>query len=213
MSEQSESWALTTLDFNSRRWRHKKSGSFESLSDRMFKRQLVLVKEFNLPLFLHLRDAQEDFMSILEESRDLWSHVRGVVHSFTGTATDALRILKQFPQLDIGINGCSLKTETSMLAAIPIERLHLETDCPWCSIKPTSHYFKYVKTHFPQVNKPEKWVPTKAVKGRNEPQNIVQVAEVVHAVHSADMSFSDFAGIVFKNSERLFCGATYDPQS
>lgn len=48
----------------------------------------------------------------------------------------------------IGINGCSLKTEENLqvMAAVPLDRLLLETDCPWCEIRP-SHAGELLLTH------------------------------------------------------------------
>ncbi|KAH0488791.1 MAG: hypothetical protein KVP17_001116 [Porospora cf. gigantea B] len=157
-----------------------------------FRQQMQLVKEFGLPMFLHLREAQEDFVAILRETEHLWRGVRGVVHSFTGSSEEATQLLTEFPNLDIGINGCSLKQRTDMLRVIPLDRLHLETDCPWCSIKPTSDYYSLVKTQIPQVNKPDKWTAEKAVKGRGEPQHIVQVAEVAHQIVAPELPFNNF---------------------
>lgn len=48
----------------------------------------------------------------------------------------------------------------------------IETDCPWCEIRPTHASAKDVITTFPSVKK-EKWQADRMVKGRNEPSTIV----------------------------------------
>lgn len=59
-----------------------------------FEKQLDLAAEFKLPLFLHMRNAAEDFMGILERNRNKIEECGGgVVHSFTGTLEEAQRIL------------------------------------------------------------------------------------------------------------------------
>ncbi|CAD7933668.1 unnamed protein product [Amoebophrya sp. A120] len=67
----------------------------------------------------------------------------GVVHSFTGSLAEMREIVDS--GFEIGINGCSLKTEDNcaVVKEIPLQKLHLETDCPYCDIRPThfSHQF------------------------------------------------------------------------
>lgn len=72
------------------------------------------------------------------------------------------------------IFSSSLKTEEnlSVVKALPLNRLLLETDSPWCEIRPSHAGAKHVCTNLPAAKK-EKWVPDKMVKGRNEPANIL----------------------------------------
>lgn len=73
---------------------------------------------------------------------------KGVVHSFTGS----LEELKQCLSLDlfIGINGCSLKNEANLaiLKDIPLDKLMLETDSPYCQIRNSHASFPFVKSKF-----------------------------------------------------------------
>jgi TatD DNase family protein len=68
----------------------------------------------------------------------------------------------------------SLKTEENLfvVTTIPSDRLVIETDCPWCEIRPSHASAKDIVTQFASVKK-EKWQPDRMVKGRNEPCNIV----------------------------------------
>jgi TatD DNase family protein len=143
-----------------------------------FARHLALANTTQLPLFLHDRNTSGDFYDIVKAQRGTFKH--GVVHSFTGTAAELKALLAL--GLYIGINGCSLKTEASIdvMRQVPLNRLCLETDAPWCGISSTSAAAKYVATHFPSV-KPEKHTPNdgKCVKRRCEPMHMVQVVEAV----------------------------------
>lgn len=73
-----------------------------------------------------------------------------------------------------GFNGCSLKTQENLdvVKQVPVERMMIETDAPWCDIRSTHAGFKFVDFKLPQVDK-KKWKPDALVKGRNEPCNIV----------------------------------------
>lgn len=107
-----------------------------------FEKQLDLVDKYELPLFLHCRNSFDDFFDIVKRNANKIKK-GGVVHSFDGTLEQA----QAFIDLGfyIGINGCSLKTEEQLksVAQIPSNRILLETDCPWCAIRP-SHAGMYI---------------------------------------------------------------------
>jgi TatD DNase family protein len=100
---------------------------------KYFEAQLNLAVEIQLPLFLHSRAASEDFERLLAP-RMARLPKRGLVHSFTGTLEEMHRMIAL--GLDVGVNGCSLKTEENLevVKAIPLERLQIETDGPWVCI-------------------------------------------------------------------------------
>ncbi|EEC12189.1 conserved hypothetical protein, partial [Ixodes scapularis] len=142
---------------------------------RYLELQLGLAQVSGLPLFLHSRTAG---------SLASWTFcfcLLTQVHSFDGTKEDAAAFLDL--GLHIGINGCSLKTKDNLevAATIPTERLLIETDCPWCEVRPSHAGAKLVKTSFP-CKKKERFEPGFMVKGRNEPANLVQIAEILAGV-------------------------------
>lgn len=97
---------------------------------KYFEAQLDIAIKVQLPLFLHSRAAGEDFERLM--SARLPSLPKGgLVHSFTGT-TEEMESLVALG-LDIGVNGCSMKTDENLdvVKAIPLERLQIETDGPW----------------------------------------------------------------------------------
>ncbi|KAL1476937.1 hypothetical protein MTO96_036135 [Rhipicephalus appendiculatus] len=107
---------------------------------------------------------------VLRRNRGLFTGA--VVHSFDGSKEEAAAFLDL--GLFIGINGCSLKTAENLAVAatIPRDRLLIETDCPWCEIRPTHAGAKLIRTSFP-AKKKERFEPGFMVKGRNEPANLV----------------------------------------
>lgn len=90
------------------------------------------------------------------------------MHSFT----EDENVLNQYLSLDlyIGVNGCSLKTKENceVVKKIPLDRIMLETDAPYCDIRSTHSSFGFVKTTFDKVKK-EKMKKGLICKDRNEP--------------------------------------------
>lgn len=122
----------------------------------MFKLQLDILTEidFSIPLFLHMRAACDDFINVLKPYIDDGVVKNGVVHSFTGTEEELNKLLDL--GFYIGINGCSLKTETNLVVAskIPIEKFMIETDAPWCEIRKSHASYKFI-TPYPNKFYPE----------------------------------------------------------
>ncbi|MEP6897192.1 MAG: TatD family hydrolase, partial [Rhodanobacter sp.] len=115
----------TGLDFN-------RNYSPREVQLGVFERQLQIAVDLQLPLFLHQRDAHEDFVALLRRYRD---KVPGaVVHCFTDTGA----ALRDYLALDchIGITGwiCDERRGThlrELVREIPSNRLMLETDAPY----------------------------------------------------------------------------------
>lgn len=128
----------------------------------MFRKQLEVqasLAHLNLPLFLHMRAACDDFVEIIESFYEKGlKRGHGVVHSFTGDEVELKKILDL--GFMVGINGCSLKTEENLKVAklIPKDRLLIETDAPWCEIRKSHASYKYITTYpnifYPQVASP-----------------------------------------------------------
>ncbi|XP_039139474.1 putative deoxyribonuclease TATDN1 [Dioscorea cayenensis subsp. rotundata] len=147
------------------------------IQKKYFEKQFELAAVVKLPMFLHMRAAAEDFSQILDRNKHRFC--AGVAHSFTGSAEDRDRLLL-FDNLFIGVNGCSLKTSENLdvVKGIPIERMMIETDSPYCEIKNTHAGINFVKTTWPSKKK-EKYDRDSTIKGRNEPCLVRQVLEVV----------------------------------
>ncbi|EEB06125.2 TatD protein, partial [Schizosaccharomyces japonicus yFS275] len=169
---------------------------------KCFEAQLGIATKVKLPLFLHSRAAADDFVSIL--SRYLPDLPKGgVVHSFTGSLEELDMYLKL--GLYIGVNGCSLKTETNVEAVrrIPLDRLLLETDAPWCEVRPSHEGYKFLKDFTPPYPscKKERFKKNCMVRGRNEPCNMVIVAKIVAEIKN--ISVEELCETVWKNSVSL----------
>ena len=149
---------------------------------KAFEKQLELASESKLPVFLHQRDAHEDFMAVLAPVYDDLS--RGVAHCFTGTANE----LEDYISLGlyIGITGwiCDERRGAHLLdiiKMIPDDRLMIETDAPYL---------------LPRTLRP------KPKSRRNEPGYLPEVLRVVS--QALERSETEIAKITTANAERFF---------
>lgn len=165
-----------------------------------FEKQLAMAETTKLPLFLHCRAAWFDFFEIMERNRSKWQQSGGVLHSFDGNHEDLAHALNL--GLYVGINGCSMKKEENLevIKEIPIDRLMIETDCPWCEIKKSHASYKYVKTIFKRSKDGSD--PDIPIKDRNEPSMLIQILEVLGTIRNEDLT--ELACQIHKNTLNLF---------
>lgn len=141
----------------------------------IFKAQLQLAKDLDLPVIVHALRAVEDVILALRRIGGL----RGVVHSFGGSAEQAQRLWEMGFHIGIGgpVTYERARRLRELVATIPIEFLLLETDAP---DQPLS-------TH----------------RGaRNEPAYLVEVLDVVANLRGVDPA--DLAAATTRNAEQLF---------
>lgn len=182
-----------------------------SVQMQTFIEQLEMVKvqdERKLPLFVHCREAFEEvcecFGKVWPNGEQLERLV--VIHSFDGNELELRGFLER--GFYISLNGCSFKKTGALqvMQKVPVERLLLETDAPWCQITSTSQAFalKEAECALPvhAVVKKEKHSPEAMVKGRNEPANLVHLVQVMSKV--LEISPVELAEAVWSNVHRIF---------
>ena len=99
-----------------------------------FRAQMALAAELNLPVIVHERDAHEDGMKIVEEFPD----VTGVFHCYSGSYEMAKWLIAR--GWYIGFTGVltfkNARKAIEVASQIPLDRIVLETDCPYMSPEP-----------------------------------------------------------------------------
>jgi len=99
-----------------------------------FRAQMALAKELGLPTIVHERDAHEDGMAVVRE----FPEVTGVFHCYSGSAEMARQLVDK--GWYIGFTGVltfkNARKAVEVAASIPLERIVLETDCPYMAPEP-----------------------------------------------------------------------------
>lgn len=108
--------------------------SQKELQKRVFARQMEYASEHHLPVIIHSREASADTLEIVKR----FPKVTGVVHCFSGSKETALEYLKL--GYYIGFTGAvtfqNAKRPLEACAVVPLDRLLLETDCPYMAPVP-----------------------------------------------------------------------------
>lgn len=113
------------------------SREFEEAQLQAFEEQVRWSAEWQLPLMIHCRKAQNEMVTILKRYKD--DLPGGVFHCFTGNAIEAQELL-QFDRFVLGIGGVltfkKSKLPETLKEAVPLERIVLETDAPYMAPVP-----------------------------------------------------------------------------
>lgn len=100
---------------------------------KLFTQQLELAKKLDLPVIIHSRNANDDTMEILREYKP-----NGVLHCFSGSAETAKEVISL--GMYISFTGVltfkNAKKALKALGEVPLDRLMLETDCPYMAPEP-----------------------------------------------------------------------------
>lgn len=122
-----------------------------------FKAQLELAREMDLPVIVHSREAAEDTMNIMREA--CAGGVKAVIHSYSYSPEQAREYIDLGCYIGVGgvvtfKNGKKLK---EVVKKIPLERILVETDCPYMAPEPfrgmrnDSGYLPYIIKRIAQI--------------------------------------------------------------
>lgn len=155
----------------------------KDVQNKVFRRQIAIAKEMNLPISIHTREALEDTYKVLKEE-DIRS-IGGIMHSFSGDDEWAKRFLDL--GMHVSFSGVvTFKNAPEVQAAakvVPLDKLLVETDAPY--LAPMPYRGK-----------------------RNEPGYTRYVAEKVAELR--DLSLAEIAQQTTENAHRLFRIGAHD---
>ena len=142
---------------------------------KAFRMQMSLARELDLPAIVHEREAHEDGMKVVAE----FPEVTGVFHCYSGSAEMAKELIKR--GWYIGFTGVltfkNARKAIEVASSIPLDRIVLETDCPYMSPEP--------------------------FRGkRNDPGKLYRMAEKLAEIRG--LSVEEIHAITMENGKRLY---------
>lgn len=147
----------------------------KELQKQMFRAQIELALELDLPIIVHDREAHGDCFSIVCD----YPQLRGVFHCYSGSADMAKELIKHgwYLGFDGPITYKNNQKAMEVLAVTPLDRIVLETDSPYLS---------------PVPNRGK----------RNDSRNLPYIAAVV--AREKGISVEEVAAITFENGKKLY---------
>ncbi|NMH67756.1 TatD family hydrolase [Bacillus sp. RO3] len=149
----------------------------KDVQKEVFRQQIQLAKKVKLPIVIHNRDATQDIVDILREEGA--EEVGGIMHCFSGSPEIAQECVDMNFYISLGgpVTFKNAKKPKEVAKAIPLEKLLIETDCP------------YLAPH-PYRGK------------RNEPSYVKLVAEQIAELKG--ISLEEVEKITTENAKKLF---------
>ncbi|MDQ0163427.1 TatD family hydrolase [Bacillus alveayuensis] len=149
----------------------------KEVQKEVFRKQIALAKEVKLPIIIHNREATADILEILKEENA--HEVGGIMHCFSGSLEVARQCMDMNFYISFGgpVTFKNAKKPKEVAAAIPLEYLLIETDCPYL----TPHPFR---------------------GKRNEPSYVKYVAEKIAELR--ELTFEEVAHITTENAKKIF---------
>ena len=145
---------------------------------RIFRRHLDIAAELQMPVIIHTREAFDETMNILDEYTDRLNNV--VIHCYGGNQQQTKRVLDR--GYYISFTGTVTFKRSDQLREvakmIPLDRLMIETDCPFISPHPKRNIHP------------------------NEPALLIHTAQCLADVHG--LPLEQFSEIITKTSETFF---------
>lgn len=168
---------------------------------KYFVRQLTKFLPLGLPFLFHSRECGMNFVDHLRPFttgaasstlQPATSPLRGVVHSFNGTKEEQNELLDM--GLYLSVNGSAFREKdlANQVAQIPLNRLMLETDAPWCDIRENDYSYPFITTKYSTTRRKKKFQMGTCLERRNEPCHLINVLEAyVGCCAAAAMQIQD----------------------
>lgn len=143
----------------------------------VFRKQIRLARQLQLPIVIHNRDAHQDIITILREEKA--EEVGGIMHCFSGSWETAKMALDMNFYISFGgpLTFKNARVPKEVAVQVPLDRLLVETDCPYL----TPHPYR---------------------GKRNETGYVRLVCEEMARLH--EKSYEEMAAITTENAKRLF---------
>lgn len=143
----------------------------------VFRKQIQLARKVHLPIIIHNREATADIIEILKEEKA--DEVGGIMHCFSGSPETARECVNMNFYISLGgpVTFKNAKRPKEVAAEIPLDKLLIETDCPYL----TPHPFR---------------------GKRNEPSYVKLVAEQIAEIKG--ITYEEVAEVTSKNARKFF---------
>jgi TatD DNase family protein len=108
----------------------------KDVQERVFRDQIRLARKVGKPIIIHNRDAHQDIVRILKEEKAV--EVGGIMHCFSGSWETATACLAMNFHISFGgpVTFKNAVQPKEVLAQVPMDRLLIETDCPYLTPHP-----------------------------------------------------------------------------